>query len=604
MGTNNDTPIKTRKRLVILISVFLILFLAGFIRLFYLVIYHENDYGEEGSALNSVSKVVKGTRGDILDRNGKVLATSSKKYNVFLRVNGVFKNKDDLDIFNKKKKKYINKTIDYLKNELNIDATALKKEIKNTKEYRVLVKENIDYYLKDALTSISGKTNKEKDVNYSMKSFIEIDEVEKRYYEGGTLLSNVIGLTNIDGKGIEGIELQYDNYLKSINGKKVSGGNDFPEKNGDDVYLTIDSKLEKEIETIVKNTYSKFQAKEVNEITMDVKSGEIISMCSYPTFDSNNPGVPTGEISKKEWEKLSKNKKTEFILNLRRNKSVVNLYDPGSIFKLVTVASALEEGAIKLSDTFYCKGIEKVYDRKIKCFVYPKSHGHLNVTNAVVNSCNVSMMKIMLKMGYKKFYKYIKLFGIDDISGVDFPGEALPIEKSEEYLLSHPVDLATMSFGQGFQISPLKLLTVISAITNDGKLMVPKLVKQIKSKNNTVLYSAKEEIVRQAISKKTSDEMKKIMLSVFDKNVTTAKVKGYKVGGKTATVQLVNIKTGEYYKNRVIEAMVSVAPIDNPKYITYFQIVDPSPSKKVSTPKDVGPIISEIMSKVLKLDKK
>jgi stage V sporulation protein D (sporulation-specific penicillin-binding protein) len=331
---------------------------------------------------------------------------------------------------------------------------------------------------------------------------------------------------------------------------------------------------------------------------MDVKTGDILSMVSYPNFDLNEPGKPTESSEKKKFNKLSAKKQTEYVMDMWRNKNILSTYDPGSVFKLITAASAIENNAVARDARFYCDGAYKLYDRKIRCWNYPKKHGYQNLREGVRNSCNPVMIQVVQKLGLKKFYQYLELFGITEKTGIDYPAEAEPLVQTEEE--AGPVGLATMSFGQGLAITPIQLVAAIASMGNDGKLMRPNLVKKVVDTDGETVYKRKPEIIRQVISQSTAKEVQDIMVYVAKNSIKKGLVKGYTVGGKTGTTQKLT-DDKEYSKNAVVTSVVEMAPMESPKYLCYIQVDDPI-KNFASTGYSTAPFAGEMMKEVLEND--
>ncbi|MDR2457416.1 MAG: penicillin-binding protein 2 [Clostridiales Family XIII bacterium] len=593
-------------RLIIVFCFVAILFSICIFRVSYIITFHKDDYGGDAVALQTREEIIKANRGKILDSSGKVLADTTVGYNVYLKLNTLTSDKAAKKLFYIEKKEKLNSALEILSAVLNIKKEKLYK-LSKRQNTRVLIKKNISEKTNKLLQSkIVKRYSSKGEVIQKNNPLIEAEKVEKREYPYSHLASHIIGTVGSNTEGQNGIELFYNKYLAGIDGKKftekdVSGNElaDITEKKydvqeGNNVVLTVDLSIQDKIENIIKKAYGDLNPININAMVMEVNTGNIVAMSSYPNYDLNNYSKPLLEKQQEEFKKLSEKKKLEYILNLWRNKNITDTYDPGSVFKLITVASALEEGAINLNSSFNCQGIFELYDRKIRCWIYPEKHGWQNVTEAVANSCNPAMIQITQRLGLKKFYEYLELFGVTEKTGIDFPGEASP--QIQNYDKAGPIGLATMSFGQGLSITPIQMLTAVSAILNDGKLMQPKLVTKITDENDNIVVDFKDKVVRKVISKRTAKEVKNIMKYVVNNSVTKAKIDGVSVGGKTGTTQ----KLGEnvqYSDEKLVSSMIIAGPIENPKYAVYVQIDEPENFK--TTGESSAPVARDILKEVL-----
>lgn len=582
----------TRGRLIVIFVILCVLFIVCLWKVLYIMTYHNSSYGKQANEISVETITTKAKRGKILDRNGETLVESVTSYDVYIKTNNYSSDGRIKKEFYDLKKKYFKGAISSLKKIVKINAKVLEK-IYNTEETRVLVKSDLSFNDVENIRTVSNNN-----------IFIETEEIQKRYYNFGTLLAHTLGTINNNGEGISGIELQYNQLLKGINGKEVisSGGDDevLPSKSnnkektdGADIFLTIDKNIQTIVENEIKKAYKDTDPTNINAIVMDVQNGEVLGMASYPTFDPRDPSKPIIKSHYEKFKKLSIEEQSAFLIDLWKNKCIVNTYDPGSVFKLITVASALENGVITPSTKFKCEGSYKLYDRKIRCWDYPNAHGTQTVKEAVANSCNPVMIQIIQRLGFKRFYKYLELFGMTQRTGIDFPGETLPlIQDADE---AGPVGLATMSFGQGLSVSPIQMINGGITVVNGGYLFKPHLLYKTKHADGKIDVNPKK-IMRQIISKTTTDEMKNIMESVSKKTITQVKIDGVRVGVKSGTTQKID-KNGEYSKYRVVSSMLLIAPINKPKYAVYVQIDDPL--KFNATPATTGPVLQRIMKRIL-----
>ena len=581
-----------QKRMVVVFFFIVILFVLLVLRIGWIQIVATDKYASLAAESQTKDEIIPARRGEILDRNMKELAVSKGSYRLYARL----KPYGDQEVDELKMREQKDKVVSLLSIVQGIDTSKLVEQLESD-ESRVLIARDIDKNLMDIIRPQLSKNE---------ITIIEVEEDIDREYPKGAFASQLLGTVGTDGMGKNGIEYQYNEYLSGISGRKIENtdalGNSlssgkqikYDEQDGLDVVLTIDETIQYYVEAAIKKTYDKTKPVKVTAIVMDPKTGDILANAEYPEFDPNNPSVPSDPAKLVEFDGLTDEQQSEHLINLWKSSAVCDLYEPGSVFKLITVASALENGAITVDSELTCKGSTKVEDRKIQCHVYPAKHGKQNVTQAVGNSCNPAMLQIIEQMGYEKFKQYLDLFGITERANVDYPGEAAPIIQNEE--ISGSVGLATMSFGMGLSITPVQMITAVSAIGNEGKMMQPRLVKGLADNEGNMVEEYKPTIVRQVISKQTSEEVKSMMEYVLD-NLTGKQVEvaGYKIGGKTGTAQkLINGK----YTDEIVGSMIAMAPMKDPQFVVLVVVDEP---KKGKTGQIVaGPAVQEISTEILR----
>lgn len=445
---------------------------------------------------------------------------------------------------------------------------------------------------------------------------INIDEDSKRYYPYNDLASNLIGFCGTDNSGQTGLEERWNSVLTGTAGKVVTATDvkDNPisdeyeqyvaSENGSNIYLTIDSTIqtiaENYLEQVVKENATSTGG---NVIIMNPKSGDILAMATYPDYNLNSPSsyIATG-YQEEEWKALEQTDKTNTLLNLWKNKAVSGTYEPGSTFKLITASVGLEEGFVK-TDTeneFSCTGSyvvgkdENGKDISINCWRNYKPHGLQTLRKALQNSCNPAFMQLGMRIGAKTLYKYYEAFGFFDTIGSDiaksYPGTFYELNKVG------PVELATASFGQRFTISPLQLITAVSAICNDGVLVKPKIVKQIENTDTKSIEVVETEEIRQVISKQTADEVKNMMLSVVtDGTGRNAQVAGYSVGGKSGTSEPTQDKIDEGY----VASFIAISPIENTQVVVLVAVYGLDENVEHQGGAIAGPVAKQILTQVL-----
>ena len=417
---------------------------------------------------------------------------------------------------------------------------------------------------------------------------VNLDEDSKRYYPYNNFASHVIGFTGVDNQGLAGIELMYDKYLKGTPGRVVSAknavGTDMPyqyekyysSEDGLNVVLTLDEVIqhfvERNLETaVIENDVKNGAA----AIIMDVKTGEILAMSTKPDFDLNNPLVIQDEETKAELEALSKENPDAYqealntaLEKMWRNKAVMDTYEPGSTFKILTSAIALEENLVSDSDSFVCTGAKTIAGHSIRCWK-AGGHGVQDFAKAIQNSCNPAFMTIGERIGKEGFFKYTKGFGLQEKTGIDLPGEAEGIFFNESQF--GPLECATTSFGQGFQVTPIQLISAVAAVANEGKYMKPHIVKELTDSEGKVVQRFEPEFVRQIVSKETSQKMCSLLESVVSEGSgSNAYIKGYRVAGKTGTSEKRPRSEG-----KKIASFVGFAPADDPQVACLVMLDEP-----------------------------
>jgi len=398
-----------------------------------------------------------------------------------------------------------------------------------------------------------------KKINELETEGIFFKEESQRYYPKDDLASQVLGFAGIDNQGLEGIELSYDKYLQGLAGKKLiekdaagrilpdSVKKDIPSKTGYNIYLTIDEVIQYIVERELDNAMDKFEISGASAIVMNPDDASILAMASTPDYNPNN----FADYSKNKW----------------RNKSITDNYEPGSTFKIITTAAALEEGVVSEGDPFYCSGSVEVEGESISCWK-TAGHGHESFTEVVKNSCNPGFVQVGMRVGTEKFYNYIESFGFGEKTAIKLPGEAKGILNS--YEKTGPVELATMSFGQGIAVTPIQLITAVSAIANDGTLLEPKLVDKITDEKNNIVQKIKKTPVRQVVTKNTAKRTRELLKKVVDDGTgKNASIDGFSIGGKTGTAK--------HYNNEIYDSsFIGMVPTDNPQFVVLVVLYDAS----------------------------
>ncbi|MDY2959538.1 MAG: penicillin-binding transpeptidase domain-containing protein [Hornefia sp.] len=554
----SDIRKKNKQRMVVafLIMMFLVLLLA--FRMAWIQIVKADEYGEKAKSQQTTDMSVEANRGIIYDRNGKELASSATSYSVWLRPNEVLKNYTAQE-----KKKEVSEKL----------ALAL-----DMKSEDVLKK--IDS--KSAIVNLAKYVEKKKSdkVRNLEIAGVEISEGTKRYYPLGSSAAKLLGSVTDDSVGRTGIEAEFDNFLSGIsgrwiretdlNGDTLSNGSQklYKAKDGYNLYLTIDEVLQNYAESAVKVGMAKTKAKRVMCLVMNPETGDILAMVTNPSFNPNNAMEPESKYEKASFMKMTGTEQGKYLSKMWSNPIVSDLYEPGSTFKLITTSAALEEGVATPKSRFFDSGSINVDGTVLHCW-NKAGHGSQSLTEAVGNSCNTVQVNLALKIGKKKYYNYLDMFGITDTTHVDLPAETTAIIKKEAGLTN--VDLATMSYGQGIAVTPIQLLTAVSSIGNEGMLMEPRIVKKMTDRNGKTVKKYNTKVVRKVISSKTASEMKGIMEFVVGKGGGgNAKVPGYRIGGKTGTAD--KVVNGKYTKD-TYSSFVGMAPMEDPK-LAVLVVVD------------------------------
>lgn len=537
-----------RKKLVLMIAAILMVCILECVRLGVIMTVKSEYYMQKADELHQRERRIKAKRGRILDRNGEILAANE----VVCTVSVIHSQIEDED-----------KVIKVLAGELNMDVEEVTKKVKKVSSMEYI------------------KTNVAKDIGDAIREYnlsgVKIDEDYKRVYPYNELASKVLGFTGADNQGILGLEAKYDTYLSGTNGQILTlsdaGGIEIKGSredrilpvDGQDLYTTLDVNIQKYATQLAWETMVKKEAKQVSIIVMRPDNGEILAMANVPEYNLNSPYELNYEPDEEEAQK----DKMDLLNNMWRNFCINDTYEPGSIFKTVTATAALETGVVGLNDSFTCSGATVVSDRRIRCHK-TTGHGTQDFTHTVYNSCNPAFVEWGRRVGTDNMYLYMGKLGLLAKTGIDLSGEAGTIIHKQENVGA--VELATMSFGQSFQITPIQMLRAVSAIVNGGRLVTPHFGLYTGSSDGSVVnefaYSTQDE----AISSKTSETMKKILEGVVSEGGgTKAYIDGYSIGGKTATSQKLPRGSGKY-----ISSFIGFAPADNPQVIAMCLIDEPT----------------------------
>lgn len=582
----------------VLVMIIVMFCVSGY-RLGNIMLVNGEFYKEKATQQQLYDTQTTALRGDIYDCNMNLLATSATVWNVYVTPNDFKKAYQSSQEITKAKESIA----DGLSEILKIEKSEMSEFLNKNSSY-VIVKRNIEKKLADKVRKFIS------DGEYG--DVIGLDESSKRYYPNSSLASCVIGFVGDDNQGLNGVEYTYDTELTGTPGRVVASKNaqgsdmkfsyEYVEeaKKGDSLVLTIDTYIQEIAEKYLDEAVTENKAAERGTcIIMNVNTGEILAMAVSGDFDPNEPFKVTKEYSSElkglSGDKLSK-KKNEVLNKMWRNKAVSDTYEPGSVFKIITGAAALEENVATLTSTYNCSGSITVAGQHYNCHD-KNGHGTQSLDAAMQNSCNPAFITIGQLLGVSKFSKYFKAFGLTERTGIDLPGEGDSTYHSEENM--GLVELASTSFGQTFKITPIQLITAASAAINGGYLVQPHVVKEIKDCDGTTVKTVSTKVKRQVVSENTSDTMKELLYNVVElgggKN---AYVAGYKIGGKTGTSQKVaeNIKNSK--DNLYVGSFYGMAPADDPEIAMLFLLDEPMGENyygsAVSAP-SAGKIFAEIL---------
>lgn len=577
------------------LTIFLIclglIFMLLIVRIIFLQFVQGDDLKKQASAQQTTSRTITANRGTIYDRNGKVLAASANVDIVSVNPQNVlYKDKTEVpkEILASKFSELFNLDYTEILDKLNSDSTYItitkKAESDQVTELKTWMKE------------------------CKITSGINIDSTINRYYPGGNLASNLIGFTGSDGRGSWGLESSLNSILAGTDGKVVmltdSINSEIPNQektyieaqDGDDVYLTIDYKVQSTCEEYLAQAVSNNKADGGTVIVMEPDTGNVLAMATYPDYNLNTPFTPTNETILSTWDSLSASEQTEVLYSMWNNSATQRTYEPGSTFKLITAAIALEEGLAQpgIEGDFSCTGVEEVSYTSMRCWKYPYSHGLQTLEKALGNSCNPAFIQLGQRIGAPTLYKYYEAFGLFERTNSLFYGEANSTFWNSDDISE--VELATMSFGQRFTITPLQLVTSVCSIVNEGVLVQPQIVKQTVNSSTGAITTTQVQEKRQVISKETSETMLELMEYVVEHGTGgNAKVSGYSVGGKSGTSEPLYENMEEGY----VASFIGVAPVSNPEVVVLVALYDPKGSAGHQGGQVAGPVVSQILSEIL-----
>ncbi len=580
------TNISRKRRMKNMLIVFMIIFIALSTRVGFIQFVQGSELEAKAYVQQTLNRDINPKRGTIYDATGKnILAVSSTVETVSVNPTNIAKEDKEkiatalCQIFDLDYETVLKK----VSKRSSIETIVKKQDKEKTDELRIWMKEN------------------------NIETGINIDEDTKRYYPYSNLASHVIGFCGSDNQGLDGIEAVFDETLKGEKGSitkitdakggeiKEEGEDYISAVDGKDLVLSIDMTIQSIAEKYLKQAcIDNVCTDGGNVIVMNPKTGDILAMATYPDYDLNEPFEPNTEELKNMWEELSSQEKNTALQQMWRNKAIADTYEPGSTFKLITASAALEEG-ITTTDKegeFTCTGGIEISGVRIRCWRYYRPHGSESLRQALMNSCNPIFIGLGQKLGVETYYNYLEKFGLLSKTGVDLPGEAGSIFIDEKK--AGPIELATISFGQRFKITPLQLVRAVSAIANGGELVKPRIVKQVIDSTTGEIEEISVEKLGRVIKEETSKSILSMMESVVQEGTgKNANVKGYAIGGKTGTSED-GVNTNKY-----VASFIGVASIDDPEIVMLVTLYNPTGEGGHQGGGVAAPVGGQILSEVL-----
>lgn len=545
--------------------------LAGLVgRLVYLMGFRSDYYYEKAQDLHERERDIKAARGEILDANGKVLAANRTVCTISV-IHSQIREPE--------------KVINILSGELGMDEETVRKRVEKVSSIE-RIKTNVDKSVGDAIRE------------YELDG-VKVDEDYKRYYPYGTLASKVLGFTGADNQGIIGLEVKYEEVLSGTPGKILTttdargveideiGESRIDPVPGDNLQISLDINIQEFAQQAALKVMEEKQAERVSILLMNPRNGEIYACVNVPEFDLNDPYTLNTNA---DTAGMSSQEKQDLLNQMWRNPCLNDTYEPGSTFKIITMSAGLEEGVVSLNDQFYCPGYKVVDDRRIHC-AKRAGHGSQNFVEGAENSCNPVFIEVGLRLGVENYYKYFRQFGLLKKTGIDLPGEAGTIMHQMENMGN--VELATVSFGQSFQITPIQLATTVSALINGGRRITPHFGVTVRSPDDSYARKLEFPVEEGIVSEETSETVRYILEKVVSEGSgRNAKIEGYTIGGKTATSQ-----TLPRSANRYISSFLGFAPAENPQILGICIIHNPQGIYYGGTV--AAPVIRSIFANVL-----
>lgn len=552
-----------KKKITLIGALFFLVFLVLMGRLVYLMVFQSQYYSQKAEDIEERERDIKAARGRLIDANGKILATNE----TVCTVSVIHSQITDADA-----------VTDMLVKELGLTEEEARKRVEKVSSIE-RVKTNVPKETGDAIRA------------YDLDG-VKVDEDYRRYYPYDELASKVLGFTGGDNQGIVGLESRYESYLKGTNGKiltltdsrgvelKDAGESRLEPINGSDLYLTLDYNIQSYAQQLAEKAMEECQASAVELLVMNPQNGEIMAMVNVPEFNLNEPFTLADGTETSDMERLNE---------MWRNACVSDTYEPGSTFKIITTAAALEEHLVTLDEQFNCSGAIMVEDTRIRCHK-TTGHGPETFVDAIKNSCNPVFIQLGLRIGVERYFSYFRQFGLAKKTGIDLPGEANTIMHAEENV--GPVELATISFGQSFQISAVQLATTVSSLINGGVRVTPHVAREVRDSQGELIEQFTYEGER-IVSEETSEMLRYLLNQVVSSGTgRNGAVEGYAIGGKTATSQTLPRSNGRY-----IASFIGFAPAQDPQVLALVIIHDPQGIYYGGT--IAAPVVRELFENIL-----
>ena len=552
-----------KKKITLIGALYFLVFLVLMGRLVYLMVFQSQYYSQKAEDIEERERDIKAARGRLIDANGKILATNE----TVCTVSVIHSQITDADA-----------VTDMLVKELGLTEEEARKRVEKVSSIE-RVKTNVPKETGDAIRA------------YDLDG-VKVDEDYRRYYPYDELASKVLGFTGGDNQGIVGLESRYESYLKGTNGKiltltdsrgvelKDAGESRLEPINGSDLYLTLDYNIQSYAQQLAEKAMEECQASAVELLVMNPQNGEIMAMVNVPEFNLNEPFTLADGTETSDMERLNE---------MWRNACVSDTYEPGSTFKIITTAAALEEHLVTLDEQFNCSGAIMVEDTRIRCHK-TTGHGPETFVDAIKNSCNPVFIQLGLRIGVERYFSYFRQFGLAKKTGIDLPGEANTIMHAEENV--GPVELATISFGQSFQISAVQLATTVSSLINGGVRVTPHVAREVRDSQGELIEQFTYEGER-IVSEETSETLRYLLNQVVSSGTgRNGAVEGYAIGGKTATSQTLPRSNGRY-----IASFIGFAPAQDPQVLALVIIHDPQGIYYGGT--IAAPVVRELFENIL-----
>lgn len=580
---------KTVKSRTLIIGMFIILgiFLLLIFRLAFIQFIQGGELKDAANRQQTAVDIISAKRGNIYDSTGKLLAASAQVDTVSINPSRI-------------KKENKEKVAKAFSDIFELDYESVLSQVNSEKSLETIIKK----VEKDKIDELKNWMEYNK-----IYTGINIDEDTKRYYPYGNLASNLIGFCDTDNNGQEGIELKWNSVLSGVSGKITTISDAVSElipdqneayvaaQNGSNITLTIDANIQGIAEKYLKQACLENECKNGgNAIIMNPSTGDILAMATYPDYDLNSPRTPNDALIASGWDEMSSTDQLNSLYKMWRNKAVSDTYEPGSTFKIITASVGLEENLVDTDTScdFYCGGYELVNNIRINCWKYETTHGYQTLREALMNSCNPALMQLGSRIGAETLYRYYKAFGFFDKTEIATSGESNSVFWDLENVGN--VELATMSFGQRFRITPIQLITAISSVANDGILVKPRIVKEIENPDTKSIVSVNPTNVRQVLSKDTADKVMNMLESVVsDGTGRYGQVEGYSVAGKTGTSEPDSSSSNPMY----VASFIGISPVENPEVVVLVALYGPQGAAGHQGGSIAAPVVSQILSEVL-----